>query len=117
MYVIRKMEACTLYAYIQEDFYLYSASDPGVTMKAKGGHNTADHYCLTADNHSKGRSLSQLAFEACVNHTYHVRQTDCLCSTDIQCFTVISVTQYGAQLDLYSFKCLSLPKFFACVLY
>lgn len=39
-------------------------------------------------------------FKACVNHTYYVRQADCLCSTNLQGFTAISKAQYGAQLDL-----------------
>lgn len=42
-------EACALYAYVQEDLYLSSASENGVTVMAKGGRNCADRYCLTAD--------------------------------------------------------------------
>lgn len=91
------------------------ASDPEVTRKAKAGRNTADCDCLTADNHSKGHSLSQLAFEVCVNHTYYVRQTDCLCSANIQCFTVISAANCGVQLHLYSFIRPSVPTVFICI--
>lgn len=46
----------------------------------------------------------------CVNHTYYVRQADCLCSTNLQGFIAISEAQYGAQLDLNSLNCLCLPK-------
>lgn len=70
-------------------------------MIAKGGHKAADRYCLTADNHTKGRSLPQLAFKACVNHTYYVRQADCLCSTDPQCFTAISVQCHSMEPSWY----------------
>lgn len=96
-------------------FSLSCASDPEVTRKAKAGRNTADRDCLTADNHSKGHSLSQLAFEVCVNHTYYVRQTDCLCSANIQCFTVISAANCGVQLHPYSFIRPSVQTVFICI--
>lgn len=117
MHVVRKTEARTPHAYLQQDFFfsLSCASDPEVTRKAKAGRNTADRDCLTADNHSKGHSLSQLAFEVCVNHTYYVRQTDCLCSANIQCFTVISAANCGVQLHLYSFIRPSVQTVFICI--
>lgn len=65
MYVIRRIR-----------IILYNV---GVTvmMVVKGGHN-GDRHCLTADNHSQGRNLPQLAFKVCENHTYYVRREDCL---------------------------------------
>lgn len=86
-------------------FHLSAASGPGVTVMAKGGRNAADHCCLTADNHTKGCNLPQLAFKVCVNHTYYVRQADCLCSTNLQGCTAISKAQYGAQLELNILNC------------
>lgn len=83
---------------------------------AKARCNTADHHCLTADNHSEGCNLPQLAFKVCVNRTYYVRQADCLCSTNLLGFTAISKAQYGAQLDLESLNCLCLPTVFCMCL-
>lgn len=107
VYVITGMEACALHAYMREECIV--ASDSRVTVMAEGGCNAANCHCLPADNLW---NLPQLAFKVCLNHTYYVRQADCLCCTDLRGFTAMSKTQNGSQLDFNSANCPDLLTFF-----
>lgn len=105
MYVIRRMDAFPVYAYIQTTEFIYSlhlilrsdqtqiasffffffkSSFVIIVWCLKEGCEVAGCPCLTVGNYSKGHNLPWSAFKDGMNHKFCVRQADCLCSTNLQ---------------------------------